>query len=692
MDVNSADGIGPIAGLAERHTMKIGEIFPGLHKAGAAAIDEGLLDQRSITTLRRRNCRTWSDLCELTVGDLWSVPNAGQLTVERILAAALEQSLKFPEPSFWRAPPDSETAQQGPSSDSLVSRASQARVAGFVTKLASWATDRHGCESIGDLLDALDGPLPIDLEIERSEIRRLELRDLLPPPRDPAFHASVIQDFFDAVDLRSDLLIERAIARPATKRPTLREIAEREGVTRERIRQLVHRASESVERLRGDNRFSLLRWRAADLRAELGVACPAEAKHAKRAIARAARGLDDPAGCTAVEFMLWFAGEYRLDDGWWVRSDVGSVAVVAEAVRASLASDWLLDRESLVSAASSSGLVAELSDEQLELFVGWRPVGDDWWVRWDGAIGDKAERVLSLALRAVGVEEMNGRIGDGHADSSVQNVLASDDRFVRVSMQQEYALAEWGWEEYSTAAQEIAERIERYGGEANLDDVVITLFNEFGLKESTVRAYAASPAFVVTDGVIRMRRNFEEFVVNEHIASARGVYLRPDGCVVFHLPIDGDVLRGSGRSIPNSLSVALGVRPNDARSFDAGTTHIRVSWPATAITGAAIGSTRSIAKALNATSGDVMRLVFDPDLGKVEASLVAGSSLSALTGLALTEGGEAAEIAAAIGVDPFEVRAALAERGDVDVADLIPSTGSSSKLDEALSRLDDLLS
>lgn len=690
--MNPRDGLAPIALLAERRQLQIGEIFPRLRSAGAAVIDEHMLDQRSITTLRRCNCWTWSDLCELTVGDLWSVPHAGRLTVERILSVALEESRRFPESSVWWAPPAPGTAQQGPDNGSQVDSASQARLAEFVASLTAWATDSRACETVGDLLDALGGPLPADLEVRRAEVRQLALHDLLPTPDDLGSCENLILEFFDAVDSRSDLLIERHVAEPTRRRPTLRDIAERDGVSRERIRQLVQRASESAEKLRGDDRFSLLRWRAADLGVALRAACQAETETAKRAVAWAARDLNDPNGCTATEFMLWFAGEYRLDEGWWVRNDAGGLGAVAEAARAALADEWLLDRNTLVDAASSVGLVAELSDEQLETLLGWRAIGDGWWVRWDGAIGDKAERVLSLALRAIGVEEMNRLIGDGHADSSVQNVLASDERFVKVSMQLEYALAEWGWEEYSTAAKEIAERIERSGGEANLDDVVISLFNEFGLKEATVRAYAASPAFVVTDGLIRMRRSDEEFVVNDRIASAQGLYVRADGCVVFHLLVDGDVLRGSGRSIPNPLSVALGVRPGDVRSFDAGDVQVRVSWPATATTGAAIGSTRSVAEALDAVAGDVLRLAFDLDAGRVDASLVSGSSLSDLTGLALTEGGEAAEIAAAIGVNPFEVRAALAERGDVEVAELIPLARSSSKLDEALSRLDDLLS
>ena len=121
-----------------------------------------------------------------------------------------------------------------------------------------------------------------------------------------------------------------------------------------------------------------------------------------------------------------------------------------------------------------------------------------------------------------------------------------------------------------------------------LDDVVIELFNQFGLKEATVRTYAASPAFVVTDGRIRLRREDETVEVNDRIASAPGLYLRPTVAWCFTSPVDADVLRGSGRSIPNPLSVAVGVRPGGAQDFSAGDLgRVRVSWSATAVTGAA---------------------------------------------------------------------------------------------------------
>ncbi len=570
--------------------------------------------------------------------------------------------------------------------------AAQVALSRFIEMLVEWGRDSRNAASVEDLLEALSGPLPADLKAAFEEVSALSLGDIAPALVEHDDSSQLITKFLDEVGSDSRFLVERHIAAPFGAVPTLESIAEPAGVTRERIRQLVKRGLAAAEECRSRQGYRLLSWRADDLRSTLGALCRADTTAVDRAISRAARGLADPDGCTAREFMLWFAGGYRRDGDWWVSDDAGRFDSVRRSLRGLLEDDWLLDRGQLRERFIAAGVGAHLSDADVALLSGWRAIGDDWWLRWDGALGDKAERVLRLSLRAVSASEMNQMIGEGHALSSVQNVLSADDRFMRVSMELEYALSEWEWEEYSTAAQEIVERIERAGGEAVLDDVVIELFNQFGLKESTVRTYAASPAFVVTDGIIRLRRTDEEFSVNDRVASAEGLYLRPDGCVVFHLPVDADVVRGSGRSIPNPLSVALDVRPGDVREFSVGERgRVRISWPATATTGAAIGSTRSVVEALGAEIGDVVRFVFDLDADIVEGFVVSGSSLSDLTGLALTPGGEAAELAAAIRVDPFEVRAALDERGDGVVASLIPVARPSSGLDDALSRLDGLL-
>ena len=85
-----------IGELVELHPTVIADVFPSLRQYATRPIDPHLLDQRSITTLKRRGCVTWGDLGSLTVGDLWSVPNAGRLTVERILAAARDKAAQSP--------------------------------------------------------------------------------------------------------------------------------------------------------------------------------------------------------------------------------------------------------------------------------------------------------------------------------------------------------------------------------------------------------------------------------------------------------------------------------------------------------------------------------------------------------------------------------------------------------------------
>jgi hypothetical protein len=75
---------------------------------------------------------------------------------------------------------------------------------------------------------------------------------------------------------------------------------------------------------------------------------------------------------------------------------------------------------------------------------------------------------------------------------------------VRVS-RREWGLVEWGLEEYSGIAEEIAQRIGREGGRALLTDVVAEVAR-FGVRESSVRMYAEAPMFVIEGDWIRTKR------------------------------------------------------------------------------------------------------------------------------------------------------------------------------------------
>src|SRR5690349_18162966 len=137
--------------LVELRTVVIGDMFPGLRQHAARPINQDLQDQRSITTLKRLGCVSWGDIRSLTVGDLWLVPSAGRLTVERILTTAREMASLGPVAGNWSPPrvPGSGASASEPTASSF----QRERVSALTEMLADWATDIHAATNLGDLLD-----------------------------------------------------------------------------------------------------------------------------------------------------------------------------------------------------------------------------------------------------------------------------------------------------------------------------------------------------------------------------------------------------------------------------------------------------------------------------------------------------------------------------------------------------------
>ena len=261
-----------VSDLVELRSLTIGEIFPGLRQFAMVLIDENSLDQRSITTLRRRGCATWGDLHSLTVGDLWSVPNAGRLTVERILAAAREKDALTPVAGDYWPPPAPGTAV-GAAVPMPEARNSPEHgpLRALAEILVEWAIDTHGAANIGDVVEALERPLPPDVAAALADARQVAIGDVI---RGADFRdtAGLIADFLEALGSDARFVVERHIARPIGRLPTLDAVGEGEGITRERVRQIVKRGLASAERLRLDTQYRLLSWRADGLRHTLSAA------------------------------------------------------------------------------------------------------------------------------------------------------------------------------------------------------------------------------------------------------------------------------------------------------------------------------------------------------------------------------------------------------------------------------------
>jgi hypothetical protein len=665
-----------VATLLAHPSLPIGEVLPALRALGDEPISPAVVDRRSLTTLTRLGCTTWSDLAAKTVEDILAVPSAGQRTVSRLLLAAEARN-------------GGPSRQSSPISVAEPDGTSELRL--LVAELASWAIDARAARTLGDVLglSANLGWIPAEIQARFAALTTASL-DVFVDAASLTPAASAPQLFLDAIGDRSDLFVRRRLVRDG--RPTLQQLGNELGISRERVRQLESGAVDRALHLVATSEFRHLRWRAGELAAVLGPAVPVASDVLEDALQWACRGLDDPESCTARDLLLWLAGPYELDPAGWLVGPNLSMKTLLDEFQARVGDQWLLSRASVAELIS----LVELSPTLVEPFLSaagrWRSIGDDWWVRWDGAVGEKAEIVLLLTMHPMTAEEINSAIGEAHSTTSVRNALAAESRFVRLDKTGTYGLTEWGLEEYSGIAQEILERIERSGGSAPLEQLVREFVDQFGVSETSVRMYAASPAFVVSDGLVRRREASEAYQPDERIERVRGSYVRSDGAVLLQVPIDRDVLRGSGRQLAEPVAALLGMRPGSRVEFVAsGGSRVLLTWPETSVMGPSLGSVRNLASDLGLELGDRMVLAFHAASSTVEASPVQDGSLSSLTGLALEHGREVEQLATSIRVRPMDVRAALHARGDHEVLALLPSPASTDDLSDAIDEFGDLL-
>jgi hypothetical protein len=681
------DPSGVAALLEARPDVMLGDVLVGLRSVADQPIDFDRLDTRSCTTLRRMRCSTWGDLADRRVREIWSAPNAGRLTVRRILTAAAERNAQEGAAAgqLGRSPAST--------TEDVAARAAigpgVARLDRLMRDLARWGVRERGAGRLSDLLVLSPrlGRIPDEILGAFDRLSDFPLADLV-GPAGADLPSSLLADLLTGSGARVDVLVQRKIRLGA--RPTLQELGKKFGVTRERVRQLEGKAAPAVRQALGTQRFAPVRWRAEDLSDVLGVAVPADSELLSNALSWATRGLDEPPGCEKDELMLWLAGPYDADSGWLIRSGQ-SLRRLFATFASRVADDWLIDEDDASHVLDELGVATSVLHDFVELMGTWRRIDDACWVRWMGAVGDKAEIVLRLVGEPRSVDEINDHIGEGHAASSLRNALASDPRFVRIDKAGNFALSEWGMEEYSGIANEIVERIERAGGEVDLEDLVSEFVSSFGVSQNSIRMYAASPAFILQNGRVRLRNPAEPYKPDDRVFRVRGLYVGVSGHVIVHDMVDNDVLRGSGRQLPEPAAASLGMQPGDRLAFAFQDGSVVVSWPRTSVMGPSLGSVRRVAAKLGLEAGDRFRLIFDPAAMTCVAESVDPSTLEGLTGLHAPLGLETETVAAALRVDPKLVRARLQARGDNEVLAMLPPDKSSDNLGEAISKFGDLL-
>ena len=317
---------------------------------------------------------------------------------------------------------------------------------------------------------------------------------------------------------------------------------------------------------------------------------------------------------------------------------------------------------------------------------------------WSGSVVDKSVALLAALGEPQDTESLVALVGEGHNVRGVRARFFEDERLVRVN-RTHWTLRAWGMEEYTGITDEITQRIEEAGGDIEVAAVVREVVSQFGVKENSVLLYTAAPMFVVEGDHIRLRMGDEPIDVGGSLENCAGAFRSSEHSVSLLIPADADLLRGSGRPLSGPVAVALGVSPGRPRSFLHASGALSVTWPMTSATGPSLGSARAMATNAGATTGERVRLDFDLEQGRVTAERVPQEidshegmeAIRLLTGIIAASENALALVADALDVSPANVRRVLSERGDTDLAELLPIPEVDAHLGSTLSDLAQLI-
>lgn len=567
--------------------------------------------------------------------------------------------------------------------------------------VAAWALGEHGAATIGELLPLADVPKPAAVERAWQMFLAQPLAVLGERHAGQFSVTEHLREVLASLDEREMLILQRRIVvlgRPAT----LDELGGRIGVTRERVRQVEHRVTEALHGLLDGP----VGRRAASVASRLGTAVPLDSPEIDNVVSWATRDIVVLDASLAGGILLYLSGPYGEDDGWLVRTpDRQILAATGPLLLSAVDDDDILHDEQIARILTEASIREPFHQEWIDHLGTFRRTTRGL-LRWDGSTLDKLHRLLRLRGIPSTTEELLADLGENLNPRGVRQRLMDDPRFVRVNLRGEFALPDWGYDEYTGIADEIAEELARRGGTATVSELVARLVERFGVAENSVRMYVQTPRFVVDGGTVRLRRPDEPYEVAASIAEARGCFqLSPDS-LAWLLNVDADVLRGSGRAIPVAIATFLGVDPGGERrltprlSGSTAVTTVPVTWNPVSTAGPAIGSLRSLALHLKAESGSLVRLTFDRDKGTLSGTRIVPTDLgpipplariATLTGLTVDGADPADVLAAALGVPKEAVRRTLRSRGDGQIADWLPEVMIGADLDAALDDLSHVL-
>ena len=519
-----------------------------------------------------------------------------------------------------------------------------------------------GANTLGEAISyAVNGAADVE---EWREYAQLELHLFSDPPRHPY---EIIEEWIDLLPARERRIFDSRIAGMGGGL-TLQELADEFGITRERVRQigsrLQRRFSEFVETPEG----LPIRWRLRSLRKRIGVAIPES--HLTSLLST----IDGDARYGSL--LLRFAGPYDRDSNWRVlASAVGEDPTTA--IKATADEYGRIDRGRASHLLNRWGLEPSLHEGWLTRDGSIRGINGKL-VRWKGSISERLTFALADVGKPATVETLMAHIGEERTRNSAVNALSADPRIVRAS-RTEWALASWGLPVYLGIAQSIRQLMDKHGKPLQIKEVVERMYVDFGIVESSTRAYCNAAMFVTEKGWMRMRRDGEPYSYARHSpGQSAGVFCLGPSKVALLIEVDKNVLRGSGRNLPSGVGHWLNVAVGDHLVFEGPARHaVTITFPETSFLGPSLGSTRSLAEHAGAQAGDYLTMIFDRSDMSVEARATPKKVFERSWDLVARLSGIQPEsrlsgLANSLGCGPGEAVERLRERKDHVILDALP--------------------
>ncbi|MCY3827387.1 MAG: hypothetical protein OXG10_08465, partial [Candidatus Dadabacteria bacterium] len=132
-------------------------------------------------------------------------------------------------------------------------------------------------------------------------------------------------------------------------------------------------------------------------------------------------------------------------------------------------------------------------------------------------------------------------------------------------------------------------------------------YTSFNYISNSILAYLNTPMFMRDEyGIVRVSDADNCVHVTTDINKSSACYFSDEGIWIWRIKIDEDIMRGSGRSIPNAFAKQLGCEVGKTIELITDFGAITLSWPLTSTIGASIGSLRQVLKPYTASQGDYL--------------------------------------------------------------------------------------